>query len=397
MGGDCVFNASEDGRLDLAETAAKLSSLDMMVSDMQCGIDPATANTEAEAEAALSTCELFRGEARKCKKVVLGLADCCEAPSGVSLYEYLQLTFAVSRLNTALTDLGVATPVQSAWTSMEAFGRNSFSKLTQPITQSWESIVGNSGVAKGLGNSFSLAAAKQAMMNKVASWTANTFGTQAANTIFANAGGGALFTEGGAITGNAVFSAGAQTVISAVSAAFTIYAVATILAGILFACEEEEIELAVKKALRSTHYLGSYCSKRFFGCLERKRSYCAFSSPLSRIMNEQIRLQNGRSWGTPENPECGGITFAEFEALDMNSIDLSEWTGIMMENGLINFDGVGDIERLTGPDSTLGWAQEDLYEREDAVERNVNRIGTIDIDGLRGDAVGDFGSGTVRP
>ncbi|WP_457622983.1 conjugal transfer protein TraN [Persephonella sp.] len=78
------------------------------------------------------------------------------------------------------------------------------------------------------------------------------------------------------------------------------------------------------------HYIGEYCAERwkFPGgsvCVQKKKTFCCFSSPLARIIQEQGREQLGISWGTPRSPNCRGFTPEEFQKLDWNKIDFSEW------------------------------------------------------------------------
>ena len=78
------------------------------------------------------------------------------------------------------------------------------------------------------------------------------------------------------------------------------------------------------------HYIGDYCAERWgtgrlSTCVQYKRTYCCFSSPLARIIHEQGRPQLGIDWGTPTSPNCRGFTAEEFQKLDFSKIDLSEW------------------------------------------------------------------------
>lgn len=374
----------------------KLSAVDMIASDMQCTSDPAKATNELEAQAAYDTCQIFQGEHIDCGRVALGLSNCCQTPRGVSLYDYLMLAFSMARLNASITTLGFNSPITSAWASLSDPLRDSYSQLTRPLVEVWESVVGNSEIAKTAASTVSLEAIKQTMMKSAAQWTADIFGTQAANALF-SVNGGAAFGAGGLNGGSIAFSAGAQTVMAAVSLAFTIYTVINVLSAILFACRPQEQELAVKRALKSTHYVGTYCSKKVLGaCLKRKDSYCVFNSPLSRIMNEQIRMQLGRGWGRPDRPDCSGVTIADLNAVDMEAIDLSEWTGMLEQSELLDVNRVSDIDAMTGTESTLGKALGDLYPRENALERNSNRLRDVELSAPRNDAVTDFGRGVVR-
>lgn len=398
LGEDCVLDVSSNASQDLAEAAARLSSLEMILSDLDCQALANPPSDPAQADLAMQNCRLFKGEPQKCKKIVLGLANCCKEASGVSIVDYLQLAFATSRLNASMGALGVTTPITSAWVSFTDMTRNSFSKLTQPLTQTWESIVGNTGIAQSGASTFGIEAAKQAIMKSAAQWTADTFGVQAANTLFsATAGGPAIASSGTVVPGAVGFSAGITTVLSAVSAAYTAYMVVVVLSSILFACSKQEQELMVKRALRSTHYVGQYCSSRFLGaCTSKRDSFCSYASPLSRILNQQIKAQLGRDFGTPENPKCEGISISEFLTVNMEAVDLSEWTGMMMSAGFIDTKKFMDIEELTGASSTLGVAQSDLYTRENAIDRNTQRLANADFAALRADARADM-SATPPP
>ena len=95
-------------------------------------------------------------------------------------------------------------------------------------------------------------------------------------------------------------------------------------------CSETERQLS---ALRSwgrldgnCHFVGEYCAEKWLGvCVQKKRTYCCFSSPLARIIHEQGRPQLGIGWGTPKSPNCRGFTLEEFQKIDFSKIDFSEW------------------------------------------------------------------------
>jgi len=398
LGDDCTIDTSTDATADLATAAAKLSSVDMALSDMQCTSDPKLAKTETEAQAAYDTCQIFQGDRSTCGRVALGLSNCCNTPRGVSLYDYLMLAFSVSRLNANLTSLGFETPITSAWATIGEPLRDSYTELTRPLVEVWESVIGNSDIAKTAAKTVSLEAIKQQMMQQMAQWTADIFGVSAANSLFSVNAGTAFSATGQLNPGTLGFSASAQTVLSAVSIAFTVYTIINVLSALLFRCSASEIELGVKRSLKSTHYIGTYCSKKVLGaCLKRKDSYCVFNSPLSRIMIEQIRLQQGKGWGSPERPDCSGVTIGDLATVDMESIDLSEWTGMLLDTEILDLDRVKDIDAMTGSTSTLGKALGDLYPRENAIDRNTNRFEDVDTPTVRKDALDDFGRHAVAP
>lgn len=104
--------------------------------------------------------------------------------------------------------------------------------------------------------------------------------------------------------------------------------------GDLLSCPEDDLRATTSAVSRSCHYLGSYCSRQVLGvCLKRRSSWCCFSSPLARIVQEQGRAQLGRSFGSARHPECRGFTMEELGALDWDAMNLSEWTEIERETG----------------------------------------------------------------
>lgn len=95
-------------------------------------------------------------------------------------------------------------------------------------------------------------------------------------------------------------------------------------------CDKEETLLAVKREKRLCHYVGEYCSRKLnLGftkiCISHKETYCCFNSKISRIINEAARkMLPGLGWGSAESPSCNGLTIAQFQSLDLSSIDFSE-------------------------------------------------------------------------
>lgn len=68
------------------------------------------------------------------------------------------------------------------------------------------------------------------------------------------------------------------------------------IAGSVYECEDEEIELQTQRKIKNCDYVGNYCTGEndLIGCYKRNKVYCCFTSPLSRILNKQIRFaQNG--------------------------------------------------------------------------------------------------------
>ncbi|HEY0844356.1 MAG TPA: type-F conjugative transfer system mating-pair stabilization protein TraN [Noviherbaspirillum sp.] len=96
-------------------------------------------------------------------------------------------------------------------------------------------------------------------------------------------------------------------------------------------CDDEEAKLAMKEGAHLCHTVGTYCSSclrilgRCVSCLTHSTSKCCFNSVLSRIVNEQGRVQVGKDWGSAENPDCSGFTVAQLQSLDFAAMDLTEF------------------------------------------------------------------------
>jgi conjugal transfer mating pair stabilization protein TraN len=99
----------------------------------------------------------------------------------------------------------------------------------------------------------------------------------------------------------------------------------------MLACESEEVLVAVRRDHGLCHYVGDYCSKHvnlLFAkvCIKHKETHCCFNSKIAKIINEAARVQTtGLAWGTPEAPSCGGLTLAQFQSIDLSTVDFSEF------------------------------------------------------------------------
>ena len=99
-------------------------------------------------------------------------------------------------------------------------------------------------------------------------------------------------------------------------------------------CEGEEEQLVTQRKKGLCHYVDTYCAKSWplIGCVQRKKTYCCFNSKLGRIIQEQGRpmlksFGPTGDWGSGKHPNCRGFTPDEFQMLDFDRMDLSEWYG----------------------------------------------------------------------
>lgn len=103
----------------------------------------------------------------------------------------------------------------------------------------------------------------------------------------------------------------------------------------MMGCEQAEQEAAIYKGSGYCHEVGSFCSKKvvLLGCVEKSKGMCCFNSKLARIIQQQGREQLGVDWGNPKSPSCGGFSPEQFQALDFNQIDMSEYYGDIKTRG----------------------------------------------------------------
>ena len=371
MGADCVDPNSEQSA-DLAKAVAALEAAQMMATDMQC--DPG------------GNCVVFNGERNECKRAVGGIVNCCKTPEGVSLGNYLTLIFALAKLDSAIMGMNKGGAIRGSWEA-----------LRQPLTSTWTAVKEPfSSVANSLTGATTEAATdaaaqgvleltKQEVLSKTVTWAAQTFGEGAVNVLFSGLNGGAAISNG--TVSSALQLGRGQAWLGSVMAwamyAYTIYTVAMILIKIIWTCEKKEFELGAKRELKACHNVGGYCKSKVLGwCIEKRDTYCCFNTPLARILNEQIRPQLGRGWGSPKNPDCKGINVQDFSRVDWSRVNLDEWLAILFETGHFPTAETINLERLTGSGSVLSGGGD----RANSVERSVDRTTGLDAEQTRRDA-----------
>ena len=166
-----------------------------------------------------------------------------------------------------------------------------------------------------------------------------------ANAIFVTGADGSIGFNTGTATGE--FLNTAANIFGWIMLAYTIYNVYNLAVGIAFACDEEDFETTQKIKLLSTHYVGSWCSKKLFigGCIEYSQGHCTYPSVFSRIISEEFRRIMAEDNGVgeneiwlidptkkpkPENLACNGFTLDEVANINWDRVDLSEYENIVL-------------------------------------------------------------------
>lgn len=95
---------------------------------------------------------------------------------------------------------------------------------------------------------------------------------------------------------------------------------------LLGGCNAADAALKAQQDKGLCSLVGSYCSQHtLFGiCLQKKEAHCCYLSKISRILQEQGRVQIGKPYGDPATETCPGFTIAEFQQLDLSKMDFSE-------------------------------------------------------------------------
>jgi len=352
LGLECIEGQFDPNSQDFARAAAMLQATQYIASDLDC--DDATSGG----------CLIFAGDHLDCKKALGGWVDCCVQPEGVSLVDYIKLLTNAYSMTTANWNIAAfgplsTNPLNGIFPSLS----DAWDFTSRMFTAAWDSLLGNtaevatSAAGQGL---------TQTLINAAYHWTAEHFPSLAAELFTYNAG-----------TGLASFAPLLQNVIPFLQFLmwmYTIYNILDILVHIIWACEEEEFELGAKRQMKVCHFVGSYCKTEVMGfCIEKRDSYCCFNSPLSRILQEQVRLQTGRSWGTGKEPDCGGLRPTELAEVDWDQVDLSEWLALLSIAGEAPNQRDLSLAGLTGSGSQFTFGGN--TERLDAAERAVERLG----------------------
>lgn len=371
MGTECV-SPDKGNSEDFARVSALLQAAQTMGQDLSCtgtNEDGGFTGTD-DVE-----CTVFAGEDAECKKAVGGIVNCCEKPDGISLADYIGLVLAVPKLDTAIMSIGKDSSLKIIKSGYEALREpivGAFQEISKPFTGLLDNVTGAIDSVKG-----AIDGVLDKLKEKMVDMFNQVFGNVATET-----GAGAA---GGAVSGQMADQAGEQIVnnigsaLTVIGNIYTIYSVTMLAIKMIYKCTEKELELNVQRVLKNTHYIGSYCKSEFLGaCIEKRETYCMFKSPLSRILQEQVRHQLALSWGTPEDPQCQGLTIEQFAEVDWTMVNLDEWLAILGETGNLPDPATMSLQQLTGPGTTL-----DLGSRIEAETRTMEHFPDIDTEKIR--------------
>lgn len=371
MGDDCL-DITKSQSTDFARASALLNAAQFMTQDMSCTGQNDDDNPTGEENV---MCSAFAGEAGGCKIAVGGVSDCCEKPTNISFADYLNLIMAVPKLDGAVMGLSDGSAVKGAYQVLRDPVMSGWTEITQPFASYIKNISG----------------AVDSFLQPVQQFAQETIGalkeqiTKLTSEALGNASAtGAAGVPAGApesMTEQILGQQGAA-MLSTVMTVYTVYVVSMVMIQMIWKCEEKEFTMNAKRALNSCTYVGSYCKSKVLGaCVEERESYCCFNSPLSRIIQEQVRPQLGLNFGDARTPQCGGIPLDRIADIDWSKVNLDEWLGILQQNGKLPNPASLNLDALTGAGSDFNIDGT----RQDASERIMERLEGINVDKIRND------------
>lgn len=399
MGEECI-SVNRETSSSFGKAAALLNVVEHADGLMECG-DGSNEGLEQPGggvdESGLDACTIFKGEGETCKKAMGGMVDCCEKPKDVSLGDYLTMLQATKKIDSAMLSISQTTgfgsgaasqyvtqfrePVQGAYNALKDPIVNGFKEITSPFINYAESSGGITSVASQAAE-------------KVMQAAYDALGETAQQFVYGMLEGmgydglvqGGAAVGGEAAAGDAMAQTMGQTIgsiISFVGWVYLVYQVATLIIQMIYKCTKPEIELMVNVQLKKCSYVGSYCDSKTLGmCTVKKEAYCCYDSPLARIVVEQGYKQLGKTQGPAKTPQCDGLTITEMSQLDWDRIDLSEWTGMLIEHNLYAGTATLNSDSITGKGSYLPGEN---GERMNVEDRTDERFKDTYVDDIRVD------------
>lgn len=249
---------------------------------------------------------IFRGEATSCENKLWGLGNCCKSKGGGQ----------AGKNSNIVGKMGLAGATYAGERVVEIGSSYMYDALFEFSASSTYSFLGDAvagSVEQGL---FSAATPSATLSLYGVSWSSSAGlanqGLMGANQLLGGSStSGYLYFNPYAMVAAVVF----QVIMNYLE------------------CDEDEQKLSMKRGQNLCHRVGSWCSRKILGsCEKKKEGWCCFPSVLGRIVNEQGRMQIGKGWGSPKNPDCSGFTEVELQMLRFDQMDLSQFLSSIAPN-----------------------------------------------------------------
>jgi hypothetical protein len=92
-------------------------------------------------------------------------------------------------------------------------------------------------------------------------------------------------------------------------------------------CDKAEIELRTLRDKNLCVQVGTYCAERdaiFDSCIRKKTTFCCYGTKMARLIQQNGRAQLGIGFGSPESPNCDGLSPEQLSRIDFSKINFSE-------------------------------------------------------------------------
>ena len=91
-------------------------------------------------------------------------------------------------------------------------------------------------------------------------------------------------------------------------------------------CDADEKELRELRDLNRCVMVGTYCAEKLLGqCIRKKTTFCCYDSKLAKIIQEQGKGQLGLGFGSPEHPQCQGLSAEQLSSIDFSKVNFSDF------------------------------------------------------------------------
>lgn len=131
-------------------------------------------------------------------------------------------------------------------------------------------------------------------------------------------------------------------------------------------CNSAERELSDKRSKNLCLYIGKEQKKKAGVTSVVKHHFCCFGNLLDKAIQLAAHHQLGKSFGTPDNPNCGGLRIEEIQRLDFSRVDFSEFINEMQLKFSKSYKGArpNDIEsRINNSTSNIRRGDNDELNR----------------------------------
>lgn len=88
-------------------------------------------------------------------------------------------------------------------------------------------------------------------------------------------------------------------------------------------CNTEERQLGELREQGRCHYVGAIQNEFIAWKSSDTHVYCCYPSKLIAVLQEEARKQLNKTFGTPDNPDCNGLSMEDIARLDFSKMDLS--------------------------------------------------------------------------